>query len=1124
MTPPLPRAKSLDQQRLVERRKELRGLYAAARAVAESATYGELFERTCRLVPPAWKYPEVARCSIHFDGQTYQSSSFEKSDWCQSANITVSGQVRGHIEVYYTERRPSHQEGPFLSEERELLEGLAEMVAGAVARIDADTSRRDILDIIDESPAIVFRLKNTPGLPVDYVSRNIESILGYRCEDFTSGRINYASILHEDDRAQADIAVRHRPEATSATYRVRTKDGEVRWVEDRTTAVRDSTGEITHFQGIILDATPRKLNEELLEIRVRLSECAVDHTLFEIIERAINEMERLTDSEIGLCHSLADDQECLTLEAWSSKTRMHANLTDPHRHHAAVSQAGVWVECVRHKKTVIHNDYPGLPSKKGLPSGHIPLSRQLMSPVFRGDKIVAIFGVGNKPRDYTEDDAKLIESLADAVWDIVAAKMAQDSLVVVNRALRIIGEFNQALVGTNDEADLLEQACRILVERGNYRLAWIGFAANDEAKTVHQVAGFGAGCESIDGLHMTWGDTSLGQTPIGTAIRTWGAKTARNIVTDPNLELLREAAAAHGYASCVAVPLVADDMLLGVLSVCSERPDAFDSQELEVLTELARDIGHGVMILRAKMQHRQREEALRQSEAHLQSVFNSTPDYLSLLDRKFRIQMINRIGPNATMQDVLGRPVTDFIVAEDRPHANEVLELVLRTGEPGKFESRQKRPDGSVRYFSVVAAPLLVSGQVTGLVVSSRDITDTVNLQDEKLRLEGLYRQAQKMEAIGRLAGGVAHDFNNLLTVINSYSSMAIESLSPQDPLSEDLREILGAGERAARLTHRLLAFSRKQVTKRGVININAVVTELKSMLRRLIGEDIDLHTNLSADLAHVRADPSQIEQVIMNLAVNARDAMVTGGQLSIDTANVELLADDITQHEALHPGPYVRLQVRDDGSGMTGPTIEKIFEPFFTTKKLGQGTGLGLAMVYGIIKQSDGAIAVDSTIDKGTTFSVYMPAVDAVSEAAAAPQPAQVRTMGTETILVVEDEASVRELTRKILVSSGYTVLEATNGNDALLLYGGRRDDIDLVVTDVVMPLMSGPELAKRLKVMTPAVKVLFVSGYTGDRMTDHGFIQPEIGFLIKPFTSSQLLLEVEDALKSQRSLTRES
>ncbi len=1117
---PLPRTDSQDRLRL----KELRGLYAATEAIAHSTTCAELFDRICKLVPPAWQYPQITRCRIVFDGHNYQSQAFEESKWCQSIPIRIGGKVRGHIEVFYLEERPALQQGPFRSEEGELIQGLAEMLATAVGRIEADRARSEFLQIIEASPAMVFKLNNHPGRPVDYVSANVEGILGYSPEDFTSGRVSYTSIVHPDDQGLTQICCikpGDTQQGTISTYRVLGKAGQVHWVDDRTTAVRDSNGVITHYQGIILDVTARKRNEELLQIRVRLSEIANDHSLFEFLEQAINEMERLTDSEIGFCHSLADNQEFLTLQAWSTNTQDHANKLEGYSPHSSVSEAGVWTECVRQRKTVVNNDYAGLPNKKGLPAEHMPLIRQLITPVFRGSKIVAIFGVGNKSREYTQVDIDLIESLSDAVWDIAAAKMAQDRLLVANRALRIISEFNQALVRTTTESALLTEACKILVERGGYRLAWIGFAEDNQEKSVRLVASCGTGRDYLRDLNITWADTPRGRGPTGTAIRTQRATAARNILTDPELAPWRQSALDHGYASSLAVPFIAGDVVLGAVNVYSTRTDAFDQQECEILIELARDIGHGVMALRAKMQHRQREEALRQSEGQLQSIFSSTPDFLALLDRDHRIQMINRVESGATMQDVLGHPLTRFIVREDRPAVVEALRTVIEQAQPGRFEARHLHVDGSIGHYSVVAAPLLVSGEVVGSVVSSRDITDTVKLQEEKLKFEGLYRQAQKMEAIGRLAGGVAHDFNNLLTVINSYSSMAIESLRPEDPLCSDLNEILSAGERAARLTHRLLAFSRKQVVSPRVIDLNSVVLELESMLRRLIGEDIRLSTDLASELSCVRADAGQVEQILMNLAVNARDAMVTGGRLEISTANVHLLADDVADHEALQPGPYVRLRVRDDGVGMSAPTIEKIFEPFFTTKKVGQGTGLGLAMVYGIVKQSEGTVVVDSTIDIGTTFSIYLPVVDEAVTSQSSEARTRSSVAGTGTILVVEDEGAVRELTARVLTSAGYTVIEATNGNDALLLYQGRHPDIDLVLTDVVMPQMSGPELAKRMATIEPQVKLVFMSGYAGDRMTNHGFVEQGSGFLNKPFTSTDLLQEIEKSLKAQRQLT---
>jgi PAS domain S-box-containing protein len=383
-------------------------------------------------------------------------------------------------------------------------------------------------------------------------------------------------------------------------------------------------------------------------------------------------------------------------------------------------------------------------------------------------------------------------------------------------------------------------------------------------------------------------------------------------------------------------------------------------------------------------------------------------------------------------------------------------------------------------------------------------------------QVEEQFRQAQKMEAIGRLAGGVAHDFNNLLTIINGYGELVLETLPAGDPTRELIREIVSAGERAAGLTRQLLAFSRKAIVEPKVLNLRAVVADVERMLRRIVGEDIQLAVKADPEAGAVRADPGQVEQVILNLVVNARDAMPTGGKLTIEVRDAELDETYTRDHPDIQPGPYVLLAVTDTGCGMDTATITRIFEPFFSTKGE-HGTGLGLATVHGIVKQSGGHVAVYSEVGHGTTFKVYLPRVEKTRTASGSRPGLSVMPRGSETILLVEDEDGVRALTRHVLRSCGYTVLEARDGGEAVRLAGGHRGRIDLLVTDVVMPRMGGREVAQRTAGLHPRMRVLFLSGYTDDAVVRHGILEAEVAFLQKPFTPASLAQKVREVLDDQ-------
>ena len=460
-----------------------------------------------------------------------------------------------------------------------------------------------------------------------------------------------------------------------------------------------------------------------------------------------------------------------------------------------------------------------------------------------------------------------------------------------------------------------------------------------------------------------------------------------------------------------------------------------------------------------------------------------------------------------TVEELAGINVIDVIA---HPDYADVVRGKVASGDEKPYEILARKKDGTVFPLEMEARQVQCKGRALR-VVSVRDIT-------ERRRLQAQLRQATKMEAIGRLAGGIAHDFNNLLTIINGYSQFALDDLDDNNPLHNDLKEIRKAGERAASLTTQLLAFSRRQVMEMRVIDLNQVLVGMGKMLGRLIGEHVDLRVNLAEDLYSVKADSNQIEQIVVNLAVNARDAMsgasLIGGTLTIETENVELDKQFVITHAGAKVGQYVMLSVSDTGVGMTDEVKEHIFEPFFTTKKLGKGTGLGLATIYGIVKQSNGFIYADSELGQGTTFRIYLPRIDEEPEPAGPKEPESARPRGTETVLVVEDEDGVRTMAARTLRQLGYRVLEAASGAEALELCQAREEPIDLVLTDVVMPGMAGHQLVGRLRKSWQHIRALYVSGYTGDVIDYRGVWAHGVRLVQKPFTVEELATRVRQAL----------
>ena len=446
---------------------------------------------------------------------------------------------------------------------------------------------------------------------------------------------------------------------------------------------------------------------------------------------------------------------------------------------------------------------------------------------------------------------------------------------------------------------------------------------------------------------------------------------------------------------------------------------------------------------------------------------------------------------------------------DDQAKVTDVAEQARMTGIGRRVEYRVRQKSGEWRVLESTASAVRNSdGKVEKLVIVNRDITERKQLEQQLLL-------SQKLEAIGRLSGGVAHDFNNLLGVIIGYAEALQQDRGSVETYKEAVEEILKAGQRAATLTQQLLAFSRKQVLEAKILDLNSVVTDFEKMLRRMIGEDIELKIIPCSDLGTVKADRGQIEQVIMNLAVNARDAMPRGGLLKIETANVELRKQDVIDRPYVVPGEYVLLRVSDTGCGMDADLQSRIFEPFFTTKEKGKGTGLGLATVYGVIKQSGGYIWVKSEPGHGATFSIFLPRaegppvehVTSLSRRAARGSP--------RTILLTEDEPSLRKLTRNTLAQLGYSVLEAPNASEAIEIADKLASHIDLLLTDVVMPGMSGRELAQHLADSRPNMKVLYMSGYTDGAIADHGVLEKGISILRKPFTHAQLIHMLEEVLE---------
>ena len=701
--------------------------------------------------------------------------------------------------------------------------------------------------------------------------------------------------------------------------------------------------------------------------------------------------------------------------------------------------------------------------------------------------------------------------------DITERKRAEEALRQLNRELSAISACNHALVRAVDEQALLDEICRIVCDVAGYRMAWVGFAEYDERKTVRVAARGGVEDGYLKKADIVWADTERGRGPTGICIRTRRLCYIDDFMTNPMTTLWREFALERGYRSSLALPLLDENgESFGALTIYSTQPNAFTAEETRLLTDLASDLAFGIASLRSRAERKNADAALGHFHDLMRYIIEHNRSAIAVHDRELNYIYVSQRyleEYKIKVKDIIGRH--HYEVFPDLPQKwRDVHQRVLKGEVCSAEDDSYTRDDGSVEWTRWECRPWYeADGSIGGIIVYTEVITERKRAEEDRERLQAQLTQAQKMESVGRLAGGVAHDFNNMLGVILGHAEMALEQIEPSTPLHDDLEEILKATQRSAELTRQLLAFARKQAVSPRILDLNETVSGILKMLQRLIGENIELVWRPGAELWAVRMDPAQIDQILANLAVNARDAISGVGVLTIETCNIINDEPGSAAREGMMPGEYVRLTVSDTGCGMNRETLLHLFEPFFTTKDVGKGTGLGLATVYGAVKQNRGFIDVTSEPGRGTTFTIYLPRA-AVSPAESAKTAPARSTQGTETVLLVEDEAAILGLAHAILKKHGYTVLAARNPTDALALAEAYGAPIHLLLTDVVMPDMNGKDLMARISALRPGIKALYMSGYTADVISHQGIIEQGVAFLQKPFTVQDLTQKVREAL----------
>jgi PAS domain S-box-containing protein len=711
--------------------------------------------------------------------------------------------------------------------------------------------------------------------------------------------------------------------------------------------------------------------------------------------------------------------------------------------------------------------------------------------------------------------------------EIEIRKHAQERIVHLNAVLQTLRNVNQLIIKVKDRERLLQGACDNLINIRGYDSAWIALIEGDvEFITAVQAGadeGFTAMVDSLKRRELTH--------CMHQAVDQSGVL----VVADPAVECgdCPLVGISAGKARLIAC-LKYEGRIYGFITVTVSVEMPVDDDERSLFEEVAGDIAFALHNMELEEEHKRADEALLESKERFMALTESTSDWIWEVDENAlytyaspKVKVLLGYEP----EEIIGKTPFDLMTPEDTKRVAGEFGAIAEARKPfDRVENENLHKDGRILVIETSGVPIFdANGNFRGYRGIDRDITKRKQAQEERKKLEAQFRQSQKMEAIGVLAGGVAHDFNNLLTVIIGNSELALMDVIKDESLRKGIEEIKKAGDKAASLTRQLLAFSRKQVIQPKVLDINEVINETEKMLKRLIGEDIEFLTVLEPELRKVHADPGQMEQVIMNLAVNARDAMSTcadsaagrsrGSKLTIETANMDLTENYFRKHGIKNElGSYVMLAVSDTGCGMDEKIKKHIFEPFFTTKEVGKGTGLGLSTVYGIVKQNNGFIWVYSEPGQGTTFKLYLPKAEVDADSEEKQRLPVTELDGSETILIVEDDDGLRKFAQEVLQQHGYKVLDAENGEDALRIGKEHEGPIHLMITDVIMPRMGGREAADRLQPLYPQMKVIYMSGYTDNAIVEHGVLAPGLNFLQKPFTPESLARKVREALDAEK------
>jgi PAS domain S-box-containing protein len=904
----------------------------------------------------------------------------------------------------------------------------------------------------------IYRVEVINGRPTaTWHSPGCISVTGYRPEEYEADPHLWYRMIYPPDRDAVTAQVAQLLAGETVTpldHRLVHKDGSIHWVKNTPAPHYDDQGQLVAYDGAIIDITERKALEEVwrrYEFIVNTSKDFMTLIDHEHVYVAVNE---------AYCQALGRSRAEIVgrsvAEAWGKER--YLNQIKP-----------ALDKCLSGKE--VHYQ------------GWFDVA----------DQGRRCFDVVYFP--YADDNKNFTHAVVVS-RDITKLKWAEEEVQRRNRELVLLNQvIATSVVGLEPEL-ILDTVCRELAQ--TFDVPHAAAMLFNEDKT----AGLVVAEYRVGDRPMALGQTiPVADNPVFHHLLT--QQTPLVVNDAPNdLRMPHSALRQQQIVSFMLLPLIVDNQVLGGLGLADGQPHTFSTGDVNLAWSVADQVAGSLARTRLIQEHRRLSTAIEQ-----------TADSVIITDLDGKIVYVNPAFEQASgykRAEVMGQNPRIFQSGKHNPAFYQKLWQTISSGQVWKGRFVNKKKDGAFYTLEATLTPVRNDGgTIVNYLALERDVTRVLQLEEQ-------LRQAQKMEAIGRLAGGVAHDFNNILTIINGHSELLLQRhLEPEGPMRWEIEQIHEAGERAAVLTHQLLAFSRRQSIQPQVLNLNDVIVGLQKMLRRLIDMDIELNFKLAPDLGLIKADRNQLDQVLMNLVVNARDAMPDGGQLTLDTANIDLDETYAEQHLELTPGAYVLLTVSDTGLGFDAETQGHIFEPFFTTKEPGKGTGLGLSTVYGIIRQSKGHIWVYSEVGRGTTFKIYLPRVTSAAAEVIVPPPLPTGSLeGTETILLVEDEESVRVVARKFLQKKGYKVLEAGHPKEALQLCQKHPGQIDLLITDVIMPDMNGRELAERLGRTFTQLKVLYISGYANDALNQHGLLGAEIAFLEKPFSSDALARKVRAIL----------